>query len=132
MKTLRSTNLSARGVRIYKGPAENRSGLGRSIVTMMRAAESLLRKVPFDSRIVISGLKSNGRGSFTDSQPKAGGNWRDTFLKDSEEKANMISCPHIGPMSSAKIPSTPETLLIRTEESHFRMADRLSSIYRRL
>jgi hypothetical protein len=31
-------------IRIYKGPAERRSGLGRSIVTMVQSAESFLRK----------------------------------------------------------------------------------------
>jgi hypothetical protein len=31
---------------IYQGPAESRSGLGRSIVTMVQSAESFLRKGP--------------------------------------------------------------------------------------
>ena len=33
-----------RGGHIYKGPAESRSGLGRSIVTMVQPAESLVSK----------------------------------------------------------------------------------------
>jgi len=46
MKTLEDTNPSAREAHIYKGPVESRSGLGRSIVTMVQPAESLLRKDP--------------------------------------------------------------------------------------
>src|SRR6266436_6499484 len=46
MKTLEDTNPSARGAHIYKGPAESRSGLGRSIITMVQHAESLLWKGP--------------------------------------------------------------------------------------
>jgi hypothetical protein len=46
MKTLEDTKPSTRGARIYKGPAESRSGLGRSIVTMVQPAESLPRKDP--------------------------------------------------------------------------------------
>lgn len=46
MKTLEGRNPSARGAHIYKGPAERRSGLGRSIVTMVQPAESFLRKDP--------------------------------------------------------------------------------------
>src|SRR5258708_11814367 len=40
MKTLEGTNPSAPGAHIYEGPAESRSGLGRSIVTMVQPAES--------------------------------------------------------------------------------------------
>ena len=46
MKTLEGRNPSARSAHIYKGPAERRSGLGRSIVTMVQPAESFLRKDP--------------------------------------------------------------------------------------
>jgi len=46
MKTLEDTKPSAREAHIYKGPVESRSGLGRSIVTMVQPAESLLRKDP--------------------------------------------------------------------------------------
>src|SRR6266404_3948899 len=46
MKTLEDTNPSARGAHIYKGPAESRCGLGRSIVTMVQPAQSFLRKDP--------------------------------------------------------------------------------------
>src|SRR6266481_440120 len=50
MKTLEDTNPSARGAHTYthtyKGPAESRCGLGRSIVTMVQPAESFLRKDP--------------------------------------------------------------------------------------
>jgi hypothetical protein len=45
-KTLKGTNPSARGAHIYKGPAESRSGLGGSIVTMVQPADSLLGKNP--------------------------------------------------------------------------------------
>jgi hypothetical protein len=46
MKTLEGRNPSAPRARIDKGPAEGRSGLGRSIVTMVQPAESSLRKDP--------------------------------------------------------------------------------------
>src|SRR5258708_12764745 len=46
MKTLEGRNPSARRAHIYKGPAESRSGLGRSIITMVQPAESLLWKDP--------------------------------------------------------------------------------------
>src|SRR5467141_1478247 len=36
MKTLEGTNPSARGTRVYKGLAESRSELGRSIITMVQ------------------------------------------------------------------------------------------------
>ena len=49
MKTLEGTSPSARGAHVYKGPAESRSELGRSIVTMVQPAESLLRKDPTPS-----------------------------------------------------------------------------------
>jgi hypothetical protein len=41
-KTLEGANPRALGAHIYKGPVENRSGLGRSIVTMVQPSESLL------------------------------------------------------------------------------------------
>jgi hypothetical protein len=41
-KTLEGANRRARGAHIYKGPVENRSGLCRSIVTMVQPSESLL------------------------------------------------------------------------------------------
>ena len=41
-KTLEGVNPRARGAHIYKGPVENRSGLGRSIITMVQPSESLL------------------------------------------------------------------------------------------
>ena len=47
MKTLEGTNGSALGgAYVYKGPAESRYELGRSIVTMVQPAESLLGKDP--------------------------------------------------------------------------------------
>src|SRR6266566_604606 len=50
MKTLEGTNGSALGgAYVYKGPAESRYELGRSIVTMVQPAESLLRKDPTPS-----------------------------------------------------------------------------------
>ena len=45
-KTLKGTTPSARGAHLYKGPAESRSGLGGSIVTMVQPADSLLGKNP--------------------------------------------------------------------------------------
>ncbi len=41
-KALEGANPRARGAHIYKGPVENRSGLCRSIVTMVQPSESLL------------------------------------------------------------------------------------------
>jgi hypothetical protein len=46
MKTLEGTNPSAHGAHVYIGPAGSRSGLGRSIVTIVQPAESLLRMDP--------------------------------------------------------------------------------------
>jgi hypothetical protein len=63
MKTLEDTNPSVPGTHIYsgtdiyKGPAESRSGLGRSIVTMVQPAESLLRKDPARSFGTNSALR---------------------------------------------------------------------------
>jgi hypothetical protein len=41
-KTLEGTNPSAWRTHIYKGPTKSRSGLGRSIVTMVQSTESQL------------------------------------------------------------------------------------------